>query len=39
MDQNEAKDNSKHECDEERSAEDKPARKRVRKILVPTWLR
>jgi hypothetical protein len=35
MDQKEAKDNSKHERDEER-AEDKPARRMVR-ILVPTF--
>jgi hypothetical protein len=32
MDQNEAKDNPKHERDEERSAEDRPPRRRVRRI-------
>lgn len=36
MDQNKAKHNSKHEPDEERSAEDNSARKKVRKILVST---
>lgn len=34
MVQNGAKDNPKHDRDEERSAEDKPARRRVRRILV-----
>jgi hypothetical protein len=39
MDQNKDKDNSKHEHDEERSAEDRPAGSKVRRILVPIWLR
>ena len=37
MDQNETKCNSKHEREEERSAEDKSARTRVR-IFVSIWL-